>query len=311
MTAIQKIFYKLLRPLVEPLIKKIEEGILLKDHLREKNRLYSELNLHLDELLKKKSTDASSIEKIFAYLRNEGEPFDSNHDFNSLKDSKGLLDLDGTFLEIEGLIFNPGDQLYSNREALDQIIDLIKQNNSSIEKPNSYREIYIISSSISFSLQESIELSDLLTDNFHEKKWEALKSLDWCLSFLLLTVLDLHKKNPRSDTKNYLGIAAERLLRKMEIRQDVIMDFVGQPKEKVQLAIEQSRYIYFLLEFSSVFNDIRFLNAALKANDRLYGFTTSIKTRVKNDLRNPSKLLFSFYYLINLNKQESLIKNIK
>ena len=88
-------------------------------------------------------------------------------------------------------------------------------------------------------------------------------------------------RNVFTSLKNYFDYTedvCERLLTKIEIKQEKIFNFVGYEPDGTFLILEQMRFNLVVLEISSIFNDLRFLNAALKTNDRLYNYFSSYRT---------------------------------
>ena len=122
-----------------------------------------------------------------------------------------------------------------------------------------------------------------------------------------MSLLSSYRLLPDPSVKEYLETASERVLRVFEIKQQTIINFSGSPNDKNELLIEQLRLIYFFLLLSDSLDDKRFLNAALKANDRVL---SSVKTLHSKRSKYQENILVFSYYLHNIQLQESQMRNL-
>ena len=81
----------------------------------------------------------------------------------------------------------------------------------------------------------------------------------------------------------------------MEISQQKYFHFTNSPNSKALLILEQIKIIYFLLIYYENTKDIRYLNAVLKANDRLFPFFKKLDISSSSDTLNINSLLASYY----------------
>lgn len=125
-------------------------------------------------------------------------------------------------------------------------------------------------------------------------------------SFLLRSLLLLCKTNYRNHFNDYTNDVCERLLRKVEIKKENIFNFVGNESYNANLILEQMRFIISILEISSTYKDLRFLNAALKANDRVYNYFNRLKLSINSTNKNIQNILAAVYYTLGIHMQEDL-----
>ena len=123
-------------------------------------------------------------------------------------------------------------------------------------------------------------------------------------SFLFRSLLILVKEGLGAEFMDYTKNISELMLRRLEIKKEsvVLMDANGR-NEKSSI-LEHLRCIRAVLEVYIVFGDVRFLNAALKANDRIYPYIIKIKINMKMSSRNIKKILISFNYIKSIKEQE-------
>ena len=122
-----------------------------------------------------------------------------------------------------------------------------------------------------------------------------------------MALLSSYRLLPNPRVKEYLEKASERVLRVFEIKQQSIISFSSPPNDKIELLIEQLRLIYFFLLLSDTFDDKRFLNAALKANDRVLSLVKNLHSKRSEDAENT--LIFA-YYRHNIQLQESQMRDL-
>ena len=87
----------------------------------------------------------------------------------------------------------------------------------------------------------------------------------------------------------------------------LLIKFSDAPSKRAELLNEQLRIINLFLQLSLLFSDLRFLNASLKANDRILPFVKKIFLKENRELDD---ILILSYYLKNIELQESQMKNL-
>ena len=105
---------------------------------------------------------------------------------------------------------------------------------------------------------------------------------------------------------DYTNDVSERLLKRVELKKEKIYYFVGSKPYNDLLLTEQMRFILSILEISYIYNDLRFLNAALKANDRVYYYLKNLKISEKKTNESLNKFLLAMQYIFGIKMQEDL-----
>jgi hypothetical protein len=127
-------------------------------------------------------------------------------------------------------------------------------------------------------------------------------------SFLLRSIINLCSNNPSHKFHDYLQDVCDHLLKRMEIkRESLILPIDGKHDFSVCL-LEQLRINKALLEAGVLFNDVRFLNAVMKSNDRIYNMVSKIKLPTNNT--NINNISIALYYNDIMNSQEKLYSSL-
>ena len=130
-------------------------------------------------------------------------------------------------------------------------------------------------------------------------------------SYFLRTLLFIYNTGGNKQLLNYTNDVFERLLAKIEIKQEKIFNFVyADETEKSFLILEQMRFNLLLLDISNQLNDLRFLNAALKSNDRLFDYYNKLKLSKHNNIKNFQKAIVAAYYSFGIMIQENLYNKV-
>jgi hypothetical protein len=142
-------------------------------------------------------------------------------------------------------------------------------------------------------------------------KWFSAKGTLYGGAYLVRVCFILQEGGYSYGVMDYAGEFCERLLRRIEIKHEETIRF---QKESIPVGAallpERIRFALVMMDAARVFNDMRFLNAALKVNDRCYRSVRRIRItprRVLNDLRH---LLVATHYITSIAAQESLKKEI-
>jgi hypothetical protein len=116
----------------------------------------------------------------------------------------------------------------------------------------------------------------------------------------LLRALIRTASAPNSATRDYTREVCDRLLRHLEVRREDYLPF--QPDSRPADAcdeLERLRFTAALLDATELFDDARYLNAALKANDWHLRALRS---------RSETQGLARLYYLHGFERQEALLR---
>ena len=190
-----------------------------------------------------------------------------------------------------------------NQKLSDLLKQFEKENHDvlSTKYRNLLYRIYLIKDE-----REEAELSVQLNECISYEEWNSLREFPYGLSYLLHSSLNLFQisKNPKN--RVYLKQSSERILRKLEIGRDKCIDFSDNYSDNSML-LEQLKIIYFCLLLCQENNDLRFLNAAMKAIDRIY---TSVKYINLDKKLDHEDLEVLFLYVLNIERQEKLYEEL-
>jgi len=130
-------------------------------------------------------------------------------------------------------------------------------------------------------------------------------------SFILKILLNFIKQNPNSALSETCIIVSERILRQMEVKREEILSFKLAPKDNSELIAEQIRMIIVMLSLYTIFGDLRFLNASIKAHDRIF---RSVKNLCSSNLYRRitnKEILVLLYFSKSFRLQESLMSSLR
>jgi hypothetical protein len=134
--------------------------------------------------------------------------------------------------------------------------------------------------------------------------WFRPFGLIYGTSFMLRALLILYDSDYRYLFIDYLYVLCESLLRRVEIKKEQILPFDVKKGSSLSGLLEHLRYIVAILEISVVYNDVRFLNAAMKANDRVYPLVKQLCITNKGIDKNIKNILIAHYYIQSIKIQE-------
>tara|TARA_B100001250_G_scaffold26775_1_gene22089 strand:- start:17506 stop:19038 length:1533 start_codon:yes stop_codon:yes gene_type:complete len=276
--------YQILPPFVEPIILRLNQGISIDHHtmLCEEIERYYEKDIQIN-----KESQNSAFEKL---LISESEDEKKELELKTIQKIAAKLPLN--------------NKKSITRMPKKPLLDFL---NSRQDDHSLHRLIFLVFENVSLDKQSILKLNDILIKNVPIDEWAAPKQIVFERSFLLMSLLASYRLLPNHSVKEYLEKASERLLRVFEIKQQSIINFSESPNDKIESLIEQLRLIYFFLLLSDTFDDKRFLNAALKANDRVLSLVKTLNSERSKNLENI--LVFS-YYRHNIQLQESQMRNL-
>jgi hypothetical protein len=110
-----------------------------------------------------------------------------------------------------------------------------------------------------------------LADGLAADRWFLLKRGTLYGSANFLRALVAYADEAGADLESYTRIVLDRLVRHLEIKRQDALGFAARSLPEDALpALERLRFTLALLTASRTFGDARYLNAALKANDRTF-----------------------------------------
>mgnify|MGYP000097163987 FL=1 len=142
-------------------------------------------------------------------------------------------------------------------------------------------------------------------------QWFSPSSEIYGKSFFLRSLIFLCIADPKHYFYDYLKNVCEHLLRRMEIKRERTILSTNDNFHLSTCLLEQLRLNKFVLESGVFFNDLRFLNAVMKSNDRIYNIMSKIKISSKPTLNNISNISIALHYNDNLCLQEKLYGSLK
>lgn len=135
--------------------------------------------------------------------------------------------------------------------------------------------------------------------------WFSSQGMLYGSSFLLRSLLMLCRMDYQDVLRDYIEEVCERLLRRVEIKQRRAFQFCNEtsPSDSSYF-LERLRFSLGILEAAEVFNDVRYLNAALKMNDWHYKVIRNKKIPRTIKPHNYPEVLTILHYLANIVFQE-------
>ena len=268
------------------LFKGIESNLSLKDHLLLKDKIIDLFKNQNHHLIHDKDSGSPlkklTLHEFKDYLTKE--PFS---DFSVLSNQLIISDINDV-------------------NDFNNAFESVFHTNNSLISISKMREVFYKSKYIHSILDEGV-VKFQLDKLINVKEWNSLISFQWGISYILFASIELLKFSSSKINKVYYEACSERILRKLEIGKSKTIDFINTPSIVNANLLEQSRVIFFCLKASEELNDLRFLNAALNAMDRIF---TSIKALARKKDLSSIDIEILILYLYNLKKQEYLIKNL-
>ena len=280
----RKSLYAIFPPFVEPIILRLDEGISVDEHKILSNQIEKYIDKNLDRNIDFKNSDITQI--LISGSENE----------------KRKLELKALKKIIEPSILN-------NKEDISKIPNQSLPNllNSKQKDHSLHRLIFLALENLTLSRKVVLRLNDILIKSVPIEEWSAPKQIIFGRAFLLMSLVSSYRLIPDPSVREYLDVVSERILKIFEIKQQNIINFSGASFDKIESLIEQLRLIYFLLLLSDTLKDRRFLNASLKANDRVLPLIKKIFLR--KDTHEGNILVFH-YYRHNIQLQEFQMRNL-
>lgn len=166
-----------------------------------------------------------------------------------------------------------------------------------------FRASYFILKNNFLNRNDTQILVKKITHFFPIQFWLYPNNFIYGSSNILLGLISIKDNYLNPQIKEYLSEVSERILKKMEISQQRYFHYENSPQTRTLLILEQLKLIYFLLLYYEKTKDIRFLNAVLKANDRLFPFFKKINF-LSNSNNTSVNILLASYYVKVIELQE-------
>lgn len=334
---LKKLYSKVVRlifaPIVEPMLEYLEQGVTINDHKHSFNRLIQEIEKFIkmnrdNDVSRDMSTFIVTVEILVNICTYGGKP-NVGEETNRLFGQKIHLrlgeELDIYFQEKDlRLAILQLSALYSGFDdsaAVSSIKHerLIKNIGIVIKRASWCGSIEEIAAAqavsracflgLSNGIVEAHDLADIMSQliaTLPANRWFYSGKVIYGTSFLLRAMLLICNTDYRDQFIDYVNDVRERLLRKLEIKQEKIFYFDGHVPKDASLILEQMRFILAILEISKNFKDLRFLNAALKANDRVCRFFRRLSISNRATGKNLQKILTALHYTMGIKMQEDL-----
>ena len=315
------------RNILSSLIKWIEEGVSIDDHQTNKGRILIEIRKYMQE----NASDRDISQRCFLYQINkiisEKEknlkflPSDSNYNnIVSTMVKEGLINI----IREDNIINDIIEISILNSYGCDSILEIGNKSNTNLK---AYIEELLGYASLSGTSIEAEAIHEIARISFYslnigilEREYIAFimsRIISKCpphelfragkviygFSFLLRSLVFLGSTSFRDQFIDYLEIVRESLLRRMEIKREILL--CSEDHNNSTFAVlEQLRFIIAVLEISILFDDPRFLNAGLKANDRIFPRIAKISISTNKTRKNIKNILIGLLYNKSINMQE-------
>ncbi len=265
------------------IFKHIDKTISLNDHLSLKNNFKQKRDLKNISLL-----DVNSDYKFF------------NHSLEQIL----LLNIDNSPIDILILERMLRGENIQNHDQYLEFLEVVEKQNPDVFFLK-YRSL-LYKTYQTRDESEKVELRDQLDHYISFNQWHTLSEFHYGLSYLLHSALNLFQTCKTHEDRVYLENSSERLLRKLEIGRDKYIDFKNTSLTYSKV-FEQLKVINFCLRLCDESKDLRFLNAAMKALDRIYRYVKDINLANKSDV---GSLEILYLYSLNIERQEKLLTEL-
>lgn len=329
-----KVVRLIFAPIVEPMLEYLEQGVTINDHKHSFNRLIQEIEKFIkmnrdNDVSRDMSTFIVKVEKLVSICTNGGKP-DIGEETKRLFEQEIHLilgeELDIYFQEKDlrlvilqllalhcGFDDSSAVSSIKHNERLIKNIGIVLERASWCGSTEEIAAAQTVSRACFFCLSNGIVeahdvaniMSQLIT-TLPANRWFYSGRVIYGTSFLLRALLLICNTDYRDQFIDYVNDVRERLLRKLEIKQEKIFNFDGHVPKDASLILEQMRFILAILEISKNFKDLRFLNAALKANDRVCRFFRRLSISNNATGKNVQKILTALHYITGIKMQEDL-----
>ena len=323
-----------LRPILEPVIELVGEDISIADHRRNQKRLVGEIRdcafFCKDDVMSGNRCFLPVLENLIglsAEVIKPGLEIGSrqscgevsrdnfvamlNGDLGALVDDGDLQTVIWQLMVLEIEAGKSGRVTSLKLSAsVRQKVEALSDSASWLGSAEEVRAAHILSRLSLFGLSIGcldekyvFGIMSRLTMSMRPEDWFRSGEAIYGSSFMLRALLMLCRVGFRDQLVGYVDCVRESLLRKVEIRRESIFKFEGCMLKDSSMILEQVRFVLAILEISVIFDDLRFLNAGLKANDRLFSFLNKKVTSIDkgNIFQN---ILIALHYCQAIDIQE-------
>lgn len=207
---------------------------------------------------------------------------------------------------------------FGKKQEFESYVASLMDGASWTETDDSLRKAQILSQACHYGLSNKIidvdfgvQIVKKLLSTLHRGRLFNRGKIMCGTSFLLRSLVICNKFGDDAYISEFSNKLQETVLRRVEIKKETIFAYVNNSSVTFSHALEQIRWSQYLLEVCVFRNDFRFLNAALKSNDRLGSVLRSIKISTKMDIPNLYNTLLSLYYIYIINAQERIYNNMQ
>jgi hypothetical protein len=329
-----KVVLLIFTPIVEPILEWLEQGVTIDDHKYNINRLTQEIEQFVrvnrdKEVSRGQYALLDKVEKVVSIYANESKP-DMGEGTDSFLESEicsiKVDDMDIFFAEDDSKVvllqlsaLHCGSFSNSENSCIEVSERLMENIGIALERASWCGSKDKIASALAVSRVCFLGLSNgFLEANYVANimsqmittlppdRWFYSGQVIYGTSFLLRTLLLICKTDYRNQFVDYVNDVREQLLRKVEIKQEKIFNFGEHMPNNASLLLEQMRFNLSIIEISAMFHDLRFLNAALKANDRIYSFFCRLCISNRTTNKNIQNILTALHYITGIKMQEEL-----
>ena len=316
------------RNILSSLIKWVDDGVSIEDHQNNKGRILSEIGRYMQENF----SNSDFTQRCFLYQINKiiGPkdnnlkllPGEVNYNDKLSTMIKGNLiniiredNIINDTIEISILnsydcnsVLEVGKKSSTDlKTCIEELLGHASLSGSSIQVEAIHEVARISFYSLNIGILEKDFIQLIMLKLISKCSPQNLFSTDkvfYGLSFLLRSLVILCSTSYRDYFIEYLEDIRESLLRRMEIKREIYLCSEEFKNNDVFAILEQLRFNIAVIEISILFNDPRFLNAGLKANDRLYYRIKKIRISTNNTRNNIKNIVIGLLYNKSINIQE-------
>jgi len=308
-----------LMPIIEKFLLWIEKDVSIEGHQVNIERLTTEINKYL--IVNREGKEGKKFNRLELNINNSIDKFIKGDEFDNINIINLLLRSDINLVVDDASLMSIYMQLYElndnsieysvDNPTLSLKIENLLKNASWVGNSKEKNNAHIASRLIFWGLKmefldkdyaalkikflvEGLPLNELFNSN----------GMVFGSSFLLRSLLILVREEIGAEFLDYTKDISELILRRLEIKKEGVLLMDTNIKNEKSSILEHLRCIRAVLEVYIVFGDVRFLNAALKANDRIYPYIIKIKINMKMSSINIKKILISFNYMKSIKEQE-------
>ena len=157
------------------------------------------------------------------------------------------------------------------------------------------------------SPEKVVDILSWVVENLPAKDWFSSAGTLYGTSYVLRSVLAFCSMKHHEAFMDYIQDVGERLMRHLEVKRQKALQFRMEsvPDDALYL-LERTRFTIGLLDAAELFQDVRYLNIALKANDWHYKDVHRVKLSSKLTSKNLVRLMVALHYASSIAQQERI-----